>query len=148
MDENLERELIGQKADKMYNKVKKTGSFNIFAFFFTGIYFLYRKMYLTGIVLVLIMMIPFKNIDNGVYVILNIIFHLIIGFLFYPLYNKHIENQVNKIKQETTEQEEMKNLCQKRGGTSILAAFIPFIIVFVLMLFSSSLIMMNAIQVI
>lgn len=136
MENNLVKAFVGKNAEDICNKMVKNGSFNIGAFFFMGFYFLYRKMYLIGGILVALMMLIPINIDKVVYFIINIAFHIMCGFLFYPIYRNYTESKMKKIYQNNTSQEEMYNLCQKTGGTSLSAALIPVVIIVVILIVS------------
>ena len=123
MEENLKKILIGKNADVIYEKMEKGGSFNVFSMLLSFLYFFYRKMYLIGLISFVIQLI----IANYA------------KFIFYPLYKYHIERKLSAIKQKATTEEEMINMCKKKGGTSniaiiiiILSPFILFIVGFLL----------------
>lgn len=110
---------VGQK-NGMNEKVKNS-SFNWCAFWFGGFYFLYRKMYLIGILDIIITLIL-----SILVIVVNIIFSLplipliascgipiINGFIFYPLYRMHIKNTLNK---NVNQNFNPIQVAQKKGG--------------------------------
>ena len=64
MEENIVKSFIGKKSDAMYEKMQKKGSFNIFSMLFSSFYFMYRKMYLIGIVIFIIQYILTQLLEN------------------------------------------------------------------------------------
>ena len=87
----------------------KNNNFNACAFFFGGFYFIYRKMYLIGILNLIITMF----ISSGILIfqmasllrlgdvilwtnLVPIAISIINGFIFYPLYRLHIKNKLQK----------------------------------------------------
>ena len=128
MEENLVKKFIGEKAEVMYEKIQKKGSFNIFAALFTVFYFLYRKMYLAAL-LVFIAQGIVVDAKNGY---ITIAFMILIGFLFYPIYKIHIDGKINKIKEQTSNEEEIEKMCTEKGGTSIAALLVLLIPVILL----------------
>lgn len=130
MEEILVKKFIGKNADVIYDKMEKKGSFNIFCMLFSFFYFLYRKMYLIGLISFLIQSVIANYIKN---VFVSIICMIIWGFIFYPLYKIHIKRKINKIREKVTTEEEINNMCVKRGGTSIVSAIIvPLVLIIVL----------------
>lgn len=66
-------------------------------------------------------------------IFVSIIYMIIMGFVFYPLYKIHIIRKISKIKEKTATEEEISDMCAKKGGTSILAAIIiPLILIIIL----------------
>lgn len=130
MEDILVKKFIGKNADVIYDKMEKKGSFNVFCMLFSFFYFLYRKMYLIGLISFLIQSIIANYVKN---IFVSIICMVIWGFIFYPLYKFHITRKINKIKEKATTEEEINNMCIKKGGTSIIAAIIvPLILIIIL----------------
>lgn len=136
MEENLKKILIGKNADVIYEKMEKGGSFNVFSMLLSFLYFFYRKMYLIGLISFVIQLIIANYAKNA---FVSIACMILYGFIFYPLYKYHIERKLSAIKQKATTEEEMINMCKKKGGTSniaiiiiILSPFILFIVGFLL----------------
>ena len=94
------------KRNGMNEKVK-TSKFNWCAFWFGGYYFLYRKMYLIGIldliisIVVSFFSIIFSFMYSHIYLqfLVSWVIPIVNGFIFYPLYRMHIKNTLNKIGQ-------------------------------------------------
>lgn len=130
-DEEFRKAWMGNLYDKA-NKRK----FSIPSFFFGGIYYLYRKLYLFGFIFMLIScIIPIigmtmisSNITNPsgmilpsiLTTILPIIVNIIYGFAFYPLYKNNINQKLNKYKNEVQSPAQLIDLAKQKGGTSIL----------------------------
>lgn len=130
MEDILVKKFIGKNADVIYSKMEKKGSFNIFCMLFSFIYFIYRKMYLIGLISYLIQWLVGNYVKN---IFVSIICMIMCGFIFYPLYKIHITRKINKIKEKATTEEEINNMCIKKGGTSILSAIIiPLILIIIL----------------
>ena len=119
----------------LYEKANKR-KFSIPSFFFGGLYYLYRKVYLFGFIFLLIscvipiisMLMIFSNLSNPssimlgsiLTVILPIIINILYGFAFYPLYKNTINKNLDKFKNEVQNPNQLIELANKKGGTSIL----------------------------
>ena len=130
-DEEFKKTWMGTLYDKA-NKRK----FSIPSFFFGGIYYLYRKLYLFGFIFMLVsciipiigMTIISTNLTkpSGMILpsilttILPIIVNIIYGFAFYPLYKNDINQKLNKYKNEVQSPTQLIDLAKQKGGTSIL----------------------------
>ena len=95
--------------------------------FFGPIYVLYRKLYLIGILWVLL--IVFLLLDFSVYValFLNLFLNILMFFMFNSIYLRIMKKKINKIvnKHPTYTLEELKKECIKSGRTNPL-----FIVIF------------------
>ena len=130
MEEELVKKYIGKNADSIYDNMNKKGSFSVFCMLFTCFYFLYRKMYLIAAISFFLQYIIAEYIKN-IYV--SIVCFIIWGFSFYPLYKLHVIRKITKIKQKVTSQEDINNMCVKKGGTSTFAVIIiPIILIMTL----------------
>lgn len=115
---------IGKNYEKIvHNKFSFTG------FFFGGIYFLYRKMYLYGtllylINLVLTLLLPEIIKNTVILVCIYLIFSLIIGFITNRLYKNYVMRKLSKIKEKNGSYEESASMCRKQGGTNLLLAIV------------------------
>lgn len=140
MDENLIKYFIGKNSDTIYPKMNVKGSFNVFAFFFTSMYFIYRKMYLVGIISFIIEIIIFLlvSLSPTIASLLFLIYRIACGALFYPLYKSHVENKISNITEESNGNDDLVNLCIQKGGISVIAVilliFLPLIIILPLIL--------------
>lgn len=123
--------------DKLYDKAHSK-KFNWSAAFFGGIYFLYRKLYLTGILFILLSLLltcmPLLLLNQNTYLALGLVpaFALILffvyGFTFYPLYRSHVRKQLNNLKTSIANNGELINVANKKGHTSLVPVIIAVII--------------------
>jgi hypothetical protein len=136
-EEDILKAYIGKNNDKiMY------GSFNFAGFFFGVLYMFYRKMFLYAL-LVSIASIVVLNLVNMPFISLG--FNLLIGFMVNKIYVSYVKKNIEKIRTKNPgiRDEELLNLCIKKGGTSfgkvilgILAEIgLAFVLSFVFVLF-------------
>ena len=127
---------------KLYSKAQKR-KFSIPAFFFGGLYFLFRKLYLIGIIVLLITItLPTLAIvpmfsekfdiaallsSSSILSIVSLLLNILYGFLFYPLYKKHVENKLKKYKNEAQNPSQLIDIASHKGGTSILAVIVSWL---------------------
>ena len=124
---------MGDLYEKAHSK-----KFNWSAAILGGIYFLYRKMYLTGILfavlqIFLVSLFTFLIAKIGVVslvlsFIAYIAFILIYGFSFYPLYRNFVHSKLKKYKQTTTDNSQLLNIARTKGNTSVVAVILYCII--------------------
>jgi len=133
-NEILIKEFIGKNYDKIMTKNRAPLWLGLF---FGPVWFFYRKMYLYGfIILVCLMLIgqllAFLEITPHISIIISILYL----FIATPLYLHHIERKISAIRYKfpTAEEETLKVLVKKVGGTSNLALTIYLIIFFYLLL--------------
>lgn len=101
---------IGKNADKILNINQ-----NISALFLGELYFFYRKMYLQGIIILLLklglfIVLPYKY--------LVIILNMILFFITNSIYKMHIKRNIKRLKKKYSSSKIEKE-CIKRGGTSL-----------------------------
>ena len=130
--EALLEDFIQNNSEKIIKR-----NFNLAALFFNSIYMLYRKMYIEGIILIVISIISFylsilinTKIFLG-YLIANFVIAVVLCFIFNKLYINSCKRKINNIKKKhkTISVSELRTLCKKKGGTSlIIAIIIPIII--------------------
>ena len=127
---------------KLYSKAQKR-KFSIPAFFFGGLYFLFRKLYLIGFIILLITItLPTLAIvpmfsekfdiaallsSSSILSIVSLLLNILYGFLFYPLYKKHVENKLKKYKNEAQNPSQLIDIASHKGGTSILAVIVSWL---------------------
>lgn len=133
---------------KFKEQVKtKSKSLNWASFFFTGGHFLYRKMYLAGIVVIvlnLLLALPgafsvyqtlssatnlsFSSLNGGQPEMMNFLFIFDLLSLFVrfacgmygnTLYKNHVYKTIHKIKAETTTEDEYMTSLSKKGSVAI-----------------------------
>lgn len=126
-DEELLKSFVGNNFDKVVTK-----RFNFSALFFGPFYFLYRKMYLIGIILIIVSAI-LSSVLNSTY-ITGIIINILCGFSFNYLYVNFASKKIEKIKSQHS-YDSINVMCIKKGGTSIALAILALIIYIVIMVF-------------
>ena len=121
-DDELLKAFIGNNYEKI-----TTRPFNFAGFFFTTFYMFYRKMFLYGLLIFLISFAILNFINNF---IVTIVFCILIGFLVNKIYLYYAHKQISKIKVKNSDKDlnELKNICARKGGTSIGKIFLGFII--------------------
>lgn len=115
LDEKLLEDYIGNN----YNKITSE-KFSFSAFFLSSAYLLYRKLYLYGILLMVVSNILLKIIGN-MSNILIFIFIIVLGINFNKWYVEYAKKQVTKIKNQnqSATYEVLKQKCKTAGGTNI-----------------------------
>ena len=130
-DDRLIEAFIGED----YRIINKP--FNIYALIFSWIYFIYRKMYITGIIGLLItgIVVRFFPIALAVYVPLVMILS---GFLFNIVYKKFIIFKINSYRNKDLGMDNftLEQLCKKKGGVSTPIALLIMFMFFSLMILS------------
>lgn len=136
------RSWMGTLYDKAHSK-----KFNFCAAILGPAYFMYRKLFGSGILLtlvnvlitVLVLILSFNantlsaipSIILGssiLYFILDIVY----GFVFYPLYRNFVRNNLNRFKQNIADTNQLISIASKRGGTSILALILYYVLTMVI----------------
>ena len=131
-----------------YNVIKKK-FFTIYAFLLSWAYVLYRKLYITGILGLLLALLCL--LKSKVLLIIYLVVSMVIwGFLFNKYYifvaKKRIERYIAK--SDDTDRYKMVNICAKRGGVSILKALLIYLIFLggIVYLFTSNKVMKTSTQ--
>ena len=124
-------------------KLTKKSPFNIWAFLFQWVYFLYRKLYITGILGLLVTWFAIYFLkDNllylGLYFVLNAI---LLGLVFNRYYVSIAKSRVEKIiKQEEDKDNDDKftiaQVCREKGGVNVFWALVIYFIFMVAVIFS------------
>ena len=114
---------IGNNYDKFISQ-----SFNIWGFLFSSIYIFYRKMYLYGIITLLIqfgLLFLFHNI------FLVLIINLLIGAFINKIYLSYAMKKATKIKENSKDihKDEIHKVIEKKGGTSFISVLIVCILI-------------------
>ncbi len=112
-DDILLKSFIGNNYEKITTK-----SFNIAAFFFTALYMFYRKMFLYGLLLIIISTILSFIFKSS---FISLIICVLVGLFINKIYISFAKNKIAKIKAShpLSSSEELRALCTKKGGTSI-----------------------------
>lgn len=120
-DDDLLKSFIGNNYEKI-----TTQSFNIAGFFFTTFYMFYRKMFVYSLIVFLLNLVVLNVINNFV---VTIAFSVIVGLFVNKVYLFYAKKKIAKIKANNSQksQEELKNICATKGGTSVGNIFLGFI---------------------
>lgn len=109
--------------------------FNIYALLLSWIYFLYRKLYLIGIIGLIVTGIILVWIPAIIvpYVILSMVFS---GMFFNRIYLLFVERKVTKIEQTESDSGEfgVEERCKKKGGVNVWMALLIFLVFLVIVL--------------
>ncbi len=120
--------LLNEYIDK--NVAKMKNGFSWPTFFFSSYYMFYRKMWLLGILTIIITGVIYKFIPNSLIAFLvHLIFNIIIASEFKDLYLKKALSTIDSIKADHPDatDEELAPIVKRAGGTSI-GVLIIFII--------------------
>lgn len=120
-----------------YRLIKKS-PFNIWAFLLNFMYLLYRKLFITGIIGLLITTLVAFFLTKY-FLIYIIIVLLIIGFGFNPYYIYIVKRKVNKILNEYAGSDSftLENICKEKGGVKVdisLIIYVLFLAIIVLVI--------------
>ena len=108
--------------------------FNFSAFFFTAIYYLYRKLYIIGsIVLTLSLIVLYYVKDIKILGIILLLTSFIMGALFNFIYKKKAMRNIEKIKNKHIN-ENINELCVLAGGTDSLSTTLITILYFLIII--------------
>ena len=108
--------------------------FNIYAFFLSWMYFIYRKMYITGVAGLVLTGIVCKLFPSFI-IPYAIIVMILSGFIFNPIYKLYAKFRISKIKDHNygTDDFTLEQICSEKGGTSLIIALIIFAIFIIVM---------------
>lgn len=131
-NEDLLEAFIGED----YKSIKKI-PFNLFAFLLNWSYLLYRKLYITGILGLIvtgIIIIYFKDIFITYCIVVTVALGIL--FNFYYVFVCKLKVERIKKKYEDTDKFGLMNICEEKGGVNLLAALIIYFIFLVIIFFS------------
>lgn len=117
-------------------KLIKRSPFNIWAFLLNWMYLLYRKLYITGVIgLVITAVVAF--FFTKYFLIYFLVSIVVLGFVFNPYYIYIVKGKVNKILEEYegTDSFSLEKMCNEFGGVNVpiaLIIYLTFLIVIVL----------------
>lgn len=134
-DEDLIKEYIGNNYDDFINT-----KFSIPTFFLGIYYFLYRKMWLYTILTILIAIASFILtfvFELWYLLFIPTIYMIFMSIKFNELYLNIAKKKVEKIKSNNPDKtnQELVNICKKKGGVSILAVILPMVLIFPIVFF-------------
>ena len=110
-------------------KIIKKSAFNIWAFLLNWMYFLYRKLFITGIIgLVITTLVAF--LFTKYFLIYLIIMLIVLGFGFNPYYIFISKNKVEKTLKdyEGSDSFTLEKICREMGGVNIVFSLIIYAI--------------------
>jgi len=118
-------DFIGVKFNKIINQ-----KFSFPAFFFGGLYYIYRKMYLLGFMFYLLTTLIVSLVPNTYIVILiHFLLSIIFAIIFRPTYIKFCINKTNKIfKQNPNDEDIIFIKCISKGKPAILPVIVAIIL--------------------
>lgn len=101
---------------------------NIYAMLLSWIYFLYRKMYVIGIIGLAIGGVIIRLYPKALvfYIVISMIGS---GIIFNPIYRKVVEFRIRLIRNKNQETDDftLEKICQKKGGVNVSMALIIFL---------------------
>ena len=124
LDEKLLMAFIGNNYDKIIQQ-----NFSVPALFLSWIYTLYRKVYIPSIIgMVAIIILGF--LPSTIYTMVILIFVIVLGINFNRWYVFYAKKQVEKIKisNQAVNENELINICKKKGGTNLWIAILIYAI--------------------
>ena len=120
----------------LYEKAHSS-KFNWCAAFFGGGYLLYRKMYTTGIITMIlqlaittisVILIPKSPIlATIILLLLSIGLFVGLGLGFYPLYRKFVRGKLQSLKGQVNDPNQLMSIAEQKGGTSIIGVIAYFV---------------------
>ncbi len=120
-DNNLEEFYIQENYLKIKNKL-----FSLPTLLFGSIYFLYRKMYLLTVLYITLLVVLNYYFDNYI-MLITLILHIIMSFLFNKIYLEKVEENINFIKKNNPDN--YLDLIKKKGGISVMMLVIAIIVI-------------------
>lgn len=124
LDDKLLMAFIGNNYEKIMQQ-----KFSIPALFLSWIYTLYRRIYIPSIIgMVAIILLGF--LPSIIYTIIVFAFVIVLGINFNKWYVAYAKKQVEKIKMsnQNINENELINICKKKGGTNIWLAILIYAI--------------------
>ncbi len=117
-------------------KIIKKWPFNIWAFLLNWMYFLYRKLYITGGIGLIITWLLIVSLKNNAWIVLLIIM-IALGLVFNWYYIFIAKRRVEKIMDEMdgSDRFTLCNICAEKGGVNVVFALIIYAIFLVLVFF-------------
>ena len=118
-----EDELLRAYVGKRYFEVGRHRFFNIWGFIFGGLYLIYRKMYILGILFLSAQLVLSKFLNE---ILVFIILGSIVGLFFNIMYTMKARSKIKSI-QKKYRKSDLIYICNKKGGTSVGNAILVFI---------------------
>lgn len=104
------------------------------ALFFGAYYLLYRKVWNYALIYIIINAAAQLLLGDSLSTLTAIILNIYTAYKFKDIYLKKVDNHVERIKQENLDKtnEELINLCKKKGGVTIAAPIIGFFGIYII----------------
>ena len=133
-NEDLLEAYIGED----YKLIKKS-FFNIWAFLFNWLYVLYRKLYVTGIIGLVISWVVIAFFKNWKYILIYLlIVSILLALLFSPYYIFISKRKVEKLKSQNEGEDSftLSGICKEKGGVKVLPALLFYSVFLILVFFT------------
>lgn len=127
--------LIEAYVGKNYEKINNN-KFSIPTLLFGFFYFLYRKLYLYTFFLFLLYIVTGILFYDYIYIV-NIIISILLAINFSNIYMSFVKQKINEIKIENKNKsnDELLEICKKRGGTSAIPVVVVSLSIFIIVVF-------------
>lgn len=111
--------------------------FNLYAFLFSWLYFIYRKLYIIGIIGLVITGVIIRLIPKALVIYVPAVM-LLSGFIFNPIYVYVVKRKVEKIKSKNdgTDEFELEKICKEKGGINLKISLLIYLVFLIIMFFT------------
>ena len=111
--------------------------FNIYAFILSWLYFIYRKMYIIGIIGLAISGIIARLAPKALIVYIPLVM-ILSGVFFNPIYQTIVKLKVDRIKKNNdgTDEFELEKICKEKGGVGLKRALVIYLLFVIIMFFT------------
>lgn len=112
----------------------KNSKISLPALFFGAYYLLYRKVWNCALIYIIINAAAQLLLGDSLSTLAAIILNIYTAYKFKDIYLKKVDNHVERIKQENLDKtnEELINICKKKGGVTIAAPIIGFFGIYII----------------
>lgn len=129
--DNLIKKYIGEDYNSINNNIM-----NIFAIFLSWLYCIYRKLYLIGILGMVLTGIVIKYYYK--YLIIYIVVVMLLnGITFNTIYLMIVRKRVNRLKKKKMTYKEQQEICEKKGGVNVFLPLLVFAIFLAIVIITS-----------
>lgn len=128
MNENRYDRLLEAYVGEDYQEIVRK-KINIYAFIFNLFYFLYRKMYIIGIIGLIILWVIAVKFTSFIIPYI-IVVAVLSGVLFNPIYLKLANVKIKRIRKNnpSTDDFDLMEVCRKKGGVNVIIALIIYLV--------------------
>lgn len=128
MNENRYDRLLEAYVGEDYQEIVRK-KINIYAFIFNLFYFLYRKMYIIGIIGLIILWVVAIKFTSFIIPYL-IVVAVLSGVLFNPIYLKLANIKIKRIRKNNPSNDDfdLMEVCRKKGGVNVVIALVIYLI--------------------